>query len=267
MVRNVFSKERTGINQARPAATNNLKEIFEKVKPEYVINCANLAGGVDYCESHPDLARKFHLEANISIGKLCQRYNARMVLISTDYVFDGRNAPYKEDDKPNPLNIYGRVKLEAEKWLVNKVARYTVVRTTNVFGWDPETQTPNYMMNLYRTIKARKQFRAPSYLWGNPTHVDDLAAAILELCSLEMNGIFHVVGSSFINRYQWAIEACQVAGWDASLVVAAESIPDDMVPRPLKSNLDTGKFRSLCRTVLRDVEGGVRAFLKSMSEE
>ena len=187
-------------------------------------------------------------------------------MISTDYVFDGKNAPYKEDDIPNPLNVYGRLKLEAEKWLVNNVPKHIIVRTTNVFAWDPETITPNYMMNLYRTIKDNKQFKAPSFLWGNPTYVDDLASAIIELCLIKMNGVFHVVGSSFINRYDWAIKACKIAGWDESLVIETKDVPANMVPRPLRSSLDTRKFRSLCKTKLGDVEKGIRSFVKSMNE-
>ena len=123
------------------------------------------------------------------------------------------------------------------------------------------------MMSLYRTIKANKEFRAPSFLWGNPTYIGDLASAIVELCSIEMNGVFHVVGSSFINRYDWAIEACRIARWDESLVIEMNNIPDNMVPRPLKSNLDTGKFRSHCQSELSKVADGIKNFLKSMKEE
>ena len=262
-----FQRKEPGLIKLDITSVGNLKEIFDEIRPSCVINCANLAGGVDFCESHPDLAREFHLEANISIAKLCDEYDSRMVLMSTDYVFDGKNAPYKEDDKPNPLNVYGRLKLEAEQWLMNNVGEHTIVRTTNVFGWDPKTVTPNYMMSLYRTIKANKQFRAPSFLWGNPTYVDDLASAIIELCSVKMNGVFHVIGSSFINRYDWAIKACRIAGWDESLVIEVNNIPDNMVPRPLISNLDTGKFRSLCQTKLSDVDDGIKRFLRSMREE
>jgi len=248
-------------------SVNGLEEVFGEVKPSCVVNCANLAGGVDFCERHPGLAEEFHLEANISIGRLCEKYDSRMVLISTDYVFDGRNAPYKEDDEPNPLNIYGRLKLEAEKWLINNVSKYTIVRTTNVFGWDPTTVTPNYIMSLYRAIKDNKQFKAPSFLWGNPTYVDDLASALIELCSNEIDGVFHVVGSSFVNRYQWAKKTCRFAGWDESLIIQMRSVPDNMVPRPLRSNLDAGKFRNLCKTKLTNVEEGIRSFVKSMNEE
>lgn len=260
-----FKREKSGLIKLDITSSNDLENLFSKIKPTHVINCTNLSGGVDFCESHPDLAKKFHVDGNIFAGTLCEQYKARMVLISTDYVFDGKHFPYKENDKTNPLNVYGRLKLEAEHWLVNHVARYTIVRTTNVFGWDPDTDTPNYMMSLYRTIKDRKQFRAPAYLWGNPTYVDDLASAIIELCNASMNGIFHVVGSSFINRYDWAMKACKLAGWDTSLITEVTNIPDNIVPRPLKSNLDTGKFRSFGKTKLRDVEEGIHSFLKRMN--
>jgi len=262
-----YKRKESGLIKLDITSVDNLKEIFDEIKPSCVINCTNLAGGVDFCESHPSLAEKFHLEANIAIGELCEKYDARMVLISTDYVFDGENAPYKEDDEPNPLNTYGRLKLEAEKLLINNVAKHTIVRTTNVFGWDPKTATPNYMMSLYRTIKDNKEFRAPSFLWGNPTYIGDLASAIVELCSIEMNGVFHVVGSSFINRYDWARKACRIAGWDESLVIEMNNIPDNMVPRPLKSNLDTRKFRNLCKTELSDVDKGIKSFVENIDEE
>lgn len=261
-----YKRKEPGLIKVDITSVDSLKEIFNEIKPGCVVNCANLAGGVDFCESHPDLAREFHLEANISIGKLCEEYDSRMVLMSTDYVFDGRNAPYQENDEPNPLNIYGILKLEAERWLINNVSKHTIIRTTNVFGWDPKTVTPNYMMNLYSKIKDNKQFKAPSFLWGNPTYVNDLALAIIELCSIEANGVFHVAGSSFINRYDWAKKTCRLGGWDESLVIEMMDIPDNMVPRPLKSNLDTQKFRSLCKTELTDVDTGIKAFLKEMKK-
>lgn len=260
-------RKEPGLINVDLTAVNTLKEIFSEKRPNCVVNCTGLAGGVDFCENNPDLAREFHLKANILTGELCEKYDSRMVLISTDYVFDGKNAPYKEEDEPNPLNVYGRLKFEAEKWLINNVSKPTIVRTTNVFGWDPETVTPNYIMSLYMAIKDNKQFKAPSFLWGNPTYVDDLASGIIELCSNEIDGVFHIVGSSFINRYAWAKKTCRIAGWDESLVIEMNNIPDNMVPRPLKSNLCADKFRSFCKTKLSDVEEGIKSFLTSSNKE
>jgi dTDP-4-dehydrorhamnose reductase len=261
------SRTEPGFIRADITSVEDLNRLFVKIKPNYVINCANLAGGVDFCESHPELARTFHLESNISMGKLCEQYGSRLLLISTDYIFDGKTTLYREEDKTNPLNIYGKLKLQAEQWLTANVSHHTIVRTTNVFGWDPASVTPNYIMNLYNTIRVGKEFRAPSFLWGTPTYVDDLAAAIIELCSREIDGIFHVVGSSFINRYEWARKASIAFGLDESKIIEVRAVPDNMVPRPLKSNLDTGKFRKVCKTRLRTVDEGLKALAQIMNRE
>ena len=259
-------REEPGLVKLDITSKEELSRVFEKTEPDYVVNSANLAGGVDFCEKDPDLAKKFHQDANIHIGKLCEEYNSKMVLISTDYVFDGSKGSYAEEDEPNPLNAYGAYKLESERWIAKHVSSYTIIRTTNVFGWDPNTVTPNYMMNLYKTLIENRKFSAPTFLWGNPTYVRDLASAIIELCAKDIDGIFHVVGRSFINRYDWAKKTCNAAGWNVSLITPVDEIPPNMIPRPLKSNLSTKKFERICETKLRDVDEGINAFIRDMRE-
>jgi dTDP-4-dehydrorhamnose reductase len=235
-----------------------VRKILSQCAPKTVFHCAGLAGGADFCESHPALATAFHLHATQTIGGLCNELGARMVFISTDYVFDGAKGPYKEDDATNPLNLYGKLKLEAEEWMRANLQNYVIVRTTNVFGWDPLTVTPNYLMSLYRTVKANKTFKAPSFLWGNPTYVGDLAQAIVELVDRKLNGVYHVVGSSFINRFEWAKQACHILKLDDALVSELKTPPENIAPRPLKSWLSTEKFRSAAKTILRDHVAGLQ---------
>lgn len=252
-----------GLRQLDITDAPGLASIFQKSTPRVVFLCANLAGGVDFCEKNPKTAEDFYLNATKEIGKLCREGGASLVFISTDYVFDGTSGPCKEEDKKNPLNLYGRLKLRAEDWILENLKEYVIVRTTNVFGWDPQTVTPNYMMNLYRTAKAGKPFNAPSFLWGNPTYAGDLALALIELSSKESFGVFHVVGSSFVNRFDWALEACDALGLDRNLVKEVKDPPQNVVPRPLKSRLSTEKFRSSYETILHDLNTG----LGYMSEE
>ncbi|MFA5317250.1 MAG: sugar nucleotide-binding protein, partial [Dehalococcoidales bacterium] len=153
----------------------SLRRIFKDLAPRQVYLCANLSGGVDYCEKNPAQARRFYYDATVNVGNLCGGSGASLIFISTDYVFDGANGPYKEEDGKDPLNLYGKLKLEAEEWIRGNLEKHIIARTTNVFGWDPQTVTPNYVMNLYRTLKSGKPFNAPSYLWGNPTYAGDLA--------------------------------------------------------------------------------------------
>ena len=119
-------RKEEGLFQADITSEKDVKNVFEKTKPDIVINCSNLAGGVNFCEKEPTLAEKFHLFSNQTIGKLCEENNSRMVMISTDYVFDGKNPPYSEDDKKNPLNTYGKLKLEAENWIKQNLTMHTL---------------------------------------------------------------------------------------------------------------------------------------------
>jgi len=237
---------------------------FEGLSPRVVFHCANLGGGVDFCESNPEKAAAFHLHAVQTIGGICAKIGATLVFISSDYVFDGTKGPYKEDDLPNPLNVYGRLKLAAEEWIGKNVESHIIIRTTNVFGWDPETVTPNYMMGLYRAVTAGKQFNAPSYLWGNPTYVDDLAGAMIELYQKKAGGVFHVVGKSFVNRFDWAKTACAILGLDSKLIREVSAPPVNMVPRPIESSLNTDKFAHFYGTVLHDVREGLGLMKKEM---
>ena len=237
-----------------PAAVT---DVLGELDPGVVFHAANLAGGVDFCEANPATATAFHLEATRTIARHCAERGATLVFISTDYVFDGSRGPYREDDPRNPLNLYGRLKLAAEEWIQGSVPHHVIARTTNVFGWDPGTVTPNFLMGLYRAHQERKPMRVPSFLWGNPTFAGDLAGALVEMVEAGDTGIFHVVGGSFVNRFDWARRACEVLGLDAALLQEVAAPPPTMVPRPLRSWLSTEKFVRDHSTPLRDLEAGL----------
>lgn len=234
-----------------------VQDFFLKIKPSYVFLCANLTGGVDFCEKNPEIGKRFYIEGTKLVGKNCLNCGSTLVFISTDYVFDGAGGPYRENDNKSPLNIYGRLKLEAEEWIQANLKKYIIIRTTNVYGWDPQTITPNYMMQLYRSLERKAPFNAASFLWGNPTYAPDLARAAIELAENNAAGIFHVVGKTFINRYDWAIKACKVFNMDSSLIKEIKEPSSNMIPRPLKSNLDTKKFISMYTTELHDLDHGL----------
>jgi dTDP-4-dehydrorhamnose reductase len=253
-----------GLVQLDITDTARAHELITGLSPRAVFHCANLAGGVDFCESNPGIAEDFHLNATKNIARECAGTGAMPVFFSTDYVFDGLNTPYKEYDPPNPLNLYGRLKLSAENWIRDNLKNHLIIRTTNVYGWDPETTTPNYIMSMYRALKDGKFFNAPSFLQGNPTYVGDLAQAALELYNRKAAGIFHVVGGSLVNRYEWAKDACEVLGLDHSLLREIREAVPGMVKRPLKSWLNTDKFAKSYRTVLHDLPSGLKLMRQDM---
>lgn len=240
---------------------DDLKNAFEQAKPDVVINATNLAGGVDFCEHNPEMAKAFHCQANKDMTDLAKEYGARFVLISTDYVFDGSKPPYKEEDSVNPLNIYGHQKLCAENYVLETLGdKGLVTRTTNVYGWDPDTKTPNFLIGIYPKLKAGESVNAPSFLWGNPTLATDLATAIIDLVEANANGIFHVVGPDFIDRYTWSKRFAEVMGFNPELINEVANPPAVIVPRPFKSHLNIDKLRAAVSTHMRGVEEGLQAF-------
>jgi dTDP-4-dehydrorhamnose reductase len=262
-----YTREGEGLIPFNQLEFARIPVFFDEVSPTVVVNSIGLAGGVNFCEENPGIGRKYHVDATKVMVDWCRKTGAVFVYISTDYVFDGKNPPYKEDDKTNPLNLYGELKLEGEQYIRANLERYVIARTTNVYGWDPETRTPNFLMYLYQTLAEGKSFKAPSFLRGNPTYVRDLAKAILELIDKKKYGLFHIVGSGYINRYDWAIKFCQLAGLDREKIIEVKNPPEDIVPRPFESNLNTGKVRKILETKLHGIDEGLQLLLEEMKRD
>jgi len=255
-----FSRCEEGLVHFDHMDFQTLPRFFDKVKPQLVIDAVGLAGGVNYCEENPELGRKYHIDATQHKVSWCKENGAAFIFISTDYVFDGENPPYRESDAVNPLNLYGRYKLEAEQLIARELEKYIIARTTNVFGWDPGTRTPNFLMHLLRTLEKQDSMKVPSFLWGNPTYVVDLALGIDDLARQGAYGLYHIVGPGYINRYEWAKAAVQAFGLSNKTIEEQKDPPSGMIPRPLQSNLDTTKYNNTSSIKLPTIETGLKRF-------
>lgn len=231
-----------------------VKNIFNIVKPTHVICCANLAGGVNFCEKNPDLAKRFHFEGIVNLGKYCLEHHAKLVFLSSECVFDGRKGVYYEDDRPNPLNIYGKWKAESEEWICQHLTDFIIIRTMSVFGWQPDTVTPNALMKVYFSISKKEKIYVPTFRWGNPTYVHDLAKAIAELSLSQESGVYHVAGPSYLSRYNWIKKSCDTLGWDSSWVSPQDRRSRDHPLYPSRICFDTKKFNSQYKTKLHHLD-------------
>ncbi len=243
---------------------SEIDEIFSEFKPTHVINCANLAGGVDFYEMNPELTKALHFDGTVNIGKACDRYNAKLTFFSSECVFDGKKEVYFEPDLSCPLSNYGKYKAQSEEWIVKNFKKHIVIRTMSVYGWDPFTLTPNAIMKVYFSILKKENIFVPNFRWGNPTYVRDLAKAILELTVSECSGIYHVVGSTFINRYEWIKKTSVVLGWDSSYIFPQEKpVPSDFL-RPFRVKLNSDKFTGNFKTKLHSLEEGLNLLKKEI---
>jgi len=227
--------------------------------------CAAGATNVDRCETNQPWA-----EAANHLGPLALARAARhipYVFFSTDYVFDGspeNPGPYSEDAPTNPLSVYGRTKLEGEQSILAAHPSALVLRTTTVYGPDP--QGKNYLYTLSRVLKAGNIMKAPTDQLATPTYNADLAAAAIALVELSQTGIFHVSGPDFLSRYDFAVAACEILALPTA-TLQPSTTPElaQLAARPLIAGLAIAKLQSfLGPDCMRSAEAGIHDWQASL---
>lgn len=222
--------------QVELADPQAVRGLLETARPDWVIHTAALTD-VDRCEIDRPLARQVNLEIVEHLVAACQDLDIGLVQLSTDYVFDGRNGPYGEQDPPNPLSYYGALKLESEKAVLQSDFKGIVLRTLWLYGYIPQTRR-NLVTWPLAALARGERLAVVDDQWGNPTYVHDVALALVELCRRQINGLFHMGGNSYMTRYQLVQELAGFFGLDAGLVSPVPTAAaGQQAPRPLRSGL------------------------------
>ena len=213
-----FSNKKNGLYFLDISNKSGTFSFFREHKPDAVIHCAALPD-VNYNENNKKKARLLNFTGTRNIADACRKFNAKIIFLSTDFIFNGGSGPYPEYAKPGPLNYYGKLKLESEEYIKKNLSRYLIVRTTNVYGYSNESK--NFVMGLLRALQQGREFPAATDQYGNPTHADDLVSAVCELIRKDKSGIFHAAGSDYMSRYEFAVLAAKIFRLDKSLVKPA----------------------------------------------
>jgi dTDP-4-dehydrorhamnose reductase len=213
---------------------------------------------VEWCESHPEQSYVFntlpmrHLAESMTAGPSSER--PQVIFVSSDYVFDGQSGPYTEEDRPNPLSVYGRHKLEAEKLTLE--LQGVVARITVVYGL--EKNQKNFAERLIREVQNKRQVRVPKDQVGSPTYVEDVARALVELATRQVHGIYHVAGSDLISRYDFALKIAQVMQLDPMYIVPVQTAElGQKAKRPLQAGMISQKFENIAGWKLLGAEQGL----------
>jgi dTDP-4-dehydrorhamnose reductase len=233
------------------------ERLIAKSAPDWVF-CVGALTFVDYCEEHPDEAFRVNRDAAAVAARAAAKQGAGVVYYSTEYVFDGASGPYGEDDPVRPISVYGQSKLEGEQAVRDENSQAIIIRTTVVYG--PEPQGKNTVYQTVRRARAGERLRVPSDQLSSPTYNVDLAGASVELATRAVGGVFHIAGPTVLDRYAFACLVCRVFGLDETLVDAVPTSElGQRAARPLRAGLRIDRARSLLTTVLRGPEDGLRA--------
>lgn len=180
----------------------------ERVKPDWIVLSAAYTD-VDGCELNPQLANSVNNFGAVNVAKAAATVGARLLFVSTDYVFDGSKAtPYETDNPRNPMNSYGKSKADAEQGILKVLPSACIVRTSWLFGAGGKC-FPDTILKLAAT---RPQIEVVNDQRGSPTFTDDLAAAIVQLCHTNALGIVHCTNSGDCTWYDFAREIVKQAG-------------------------------------------------------
>lgn len=182
-------------------------------RPDVIIHCAAYTA-VDKAEDEKDICRAVNVVGTENIAKICKKINAKMLYISTDYVFDGtKKGFYEVDDTPTPINVYGQTKLEGEQAVQRILDRYFIVRISWVFG----KHGNNFVKTMLRLGKERKEINVVSDQVGSPTYTVDLALLLVDMIQTDKYGIYHATNEGECSWAEFAEEIFKVAGMNVNV--------------------------------------------------
>lgn len=215
---------------------DQVEMIFREFCPNLVIHCAAMTQ-VDPCESNPDLCDKVNIEGTRVVARAAEKCGARFIYLSTDFVFDGLNGPYSEDDQPSPVSAYGWSKLQGEYITRSLQVPWVIVRTILVYGITPSMNRANLVTWVRDSLLSKKPIRVVDDQFRMPTLADDLATGIVGIIRREKTGIFHLSGPEMTSVYDFALKTARFFNLDESLISPVKS---DELNQPGRRPKSTG---------------------------
>ncbi|MCX7984729.1 MAG: dTDP-4-dehydrorhamnose reductase [Bacteroidetes bacterium] len=232
----VFDDKLFDYTQLDITSRSDVKSLISSFQPTVIFNAA-AATNVDWCETHREETWKLNVVAVENLAEAARRVNAKLIHVSTDYIFDGKAGPYTETAQPNPLGYYGKSKLASENVVLSANINYAIVRTMVLFGYGINVK-PNFALWVLQNLRQGNRIRVVDDQQGNATYVGDLAIAMIKLFELDKVGVYNVAGRDILSRYDFAVQIAEVFGFDPSLIQRIKSSElQQTAPRPMKSGL------------------------------
>jgi len=243
----------------------SVREAMLKHKPAIIINTAAYVR-VDDCEDEKEKAFQVNALGARNVAVVAQELGARLVHISTDYVFGGesemRTTPYTEFDTPIPLSIYGQSKLAGENLVRHFCLRHFIVRASGLFGIAGSSgKGGNFIETMLKLAKERDELKVVNDQVFSPTYTRDLAQKIAQLMDTEYYGIFHITNSGSCSWYEFSTEILKLAGITTPVVPIASDQYPQKARRPRYSVLDNYHLRLLGMDNMRPWQEALKDYL------
>jgi dTDP-4-dehydrorhamnose reductase len=232
--------EHIGVDKEDFDLTNEkeTKDFILDYKPDVIVHCAAYTD-VDRAEVERELCYQINVDGTRYVAEIAKEINAKILYISTDYVFDGQGEePFEVTDQPNPINYYGETKYQGEQEVQKLLDKYFIVRTSWVFGEHGD----NFVKTMLRLGKERDEISVVADQYGSPTYTGDLAELIIEMIKTDKYGIYHATNEGFCSWYEFAKEIFKVSDIVVKVIPVNSEEFKTRAERPKNSRLQKNKL-------------------------
>lgn len=215
---------------------DKIKKIIYDYCPDFIIHTAAFTN-VDLSEKLREDAWKINVKGVEYIAEAARAIDARIIHISTDYIFDGKNGPYDENAHPNPVGYYGRTKLASENALKISGTLFTILRTNVLYGIAFNSR-PDFVRWVINSLGNSEKIRIVKDQINNPTFIDDLVQAINKIIEFRKTGVYNIGGKEFLSRFEFTNRIADYFNLNKNLItpIITEEL-NQPARRPLKSGL------------------------------
>jgi len=216
---------------------DDVKRVIKDYSPDVIVHCAAYTA-VDKAEDERELCHAVNVLGTRYIAEACKEVDAKMIYISTDYVFDGEgDRPFEVTDKPNPINYYGQTKYDGELEVQKLINKYFIVRISWVFG----SNGNNFVKTMLRLGKERDEISVVADQVGSPTYTPDLSRLLVEMIKTDKYGVYHATNEGYCSWYEFACEIFKQAEMGVKVnPIKTEDYPTK-AKRPKNSRLLKGE--------------------------
>jgi dTDP-4-dehydrorhamnose reductase len=218
------------------SSSKEVKNLMKDFCPDIIINAAAFTN-VDGCETEKELSWSINVTGVENIVKYGRTIDAHLIHISSDYIFDGEEGPYSENEIPNPISYYGREKLAGENAIISGRIKHTIIRTNVLYG-STQYGRSDFVKWVFDSLSENKEIKIVKDQINNPTYIDDLSSTISKIIEFDKMGIYNIGGAELLSRLDFTYKIADYFNLDKSLITSI--ITSDLnqpAPRPLNSGL------------------------------
>ena len=235
---------------------DDIVNTMNRIKPDVVIHLGAMTD-VELCETETELAKKINTDATEILALESEKHNTFFVYMSTDYVFDGKVGMKKENDKTNPINFYGKSKLDGERVFKKITTPNVIVRTSTPFGI--HSKKISFPIWVKKNLELKKEISVVVNQYTSPSYVPNISKMIIEIMERKITGIIHLAGATKISRYDFAVQISKIINVNKQFLKLTKMDQMDWkAQRPADSSLSVSKANKILKNKPEKIEDSLK---------